>query len=283
MDNNPMNTSARPLRIMSVTGGKGGIGKTTLSVNMAVAYAKQGKKVLLFDADLGLANVDLILNLQPKFTIHDVIEGTCSLEQACMQGPHGLRVIPSASGIQKMADLGSADISRLIQSFSAMTSEIDIMIIDMASGVSSQVIDFTHATQDIVVVVNNNPSSLMDSYAVIKILHQKYARGRFGIVVNRVKNSHEGREVYSKFQDVIAKFIHVSMHYLGHVPQDEFIHLSALERVAIVDRYPQSAAVKAIESVCRGISLWPDESPLTGGIQFFFERLIRSQLDNAAV
>jgi flagellar biosynthesis protein FlhG len=273
--------SSPPLRIMSVTGGKGGIGKTTIAVNMAVCYAKMKKKVLLFDADLGLANVDLMLGLRPQKTIHDVINGDCTLEEACVEGPYGLKIIPSASGIQKMADLGAGEISRLIQSFSSITSEFDIMIIDMASGVSTQVIDFTQATQDILVVICNNPSSLMDSYAVIKILHQKYARSRFGIVVNKVKSSYEGFEVYSKFQEVVAKFINISMHYLGHIPQDECIHLSALQHVSIVDKFPQSSAVKALEKLCHGVTQWPDDSPLTGGIQFFFERLIRSQLDHA--
>ncbi len=272
-----------PLRVMSVTGGKGGVGKSTIAVNMAVCYAKMNKKVLLFDADLGLANVDLMLGLRAKRTIHDVLDGQCTLEEVCLEGPYGLKVIPSTSGIQKMADLGSVDISRLIQSFSSMTSDVDIMIIDMASGVSSQVIDFTQATQDIVVVICNNPASLMDSYAVIKILHQKYARSRFGIVVNKVKSSYEGFEVYNKFQDVTAKFFNINMHYLGHIPQDECVHLSALEGVSIVDKYPQSSAVIALEKVCRGINQWPDDSPLTGGIQFFFERLIRSQLDNVEI
>jgi flagellar biosynthesis protein FlhG len=263
-----------PMKILSLTGGKGGIGKTTISVNLAVQYAKMKKKVLLFDADLGLANVDVVLGLQPKKTIQDVISGQCELSEVVIEGPHGLKIIPAGSGVQSLAELNSAHVSHLIQSFSTITADIDVMIIDMASGISNQVIDFTQASQDILVVICNNPSSLMDSYAVIKILHQKYNRNRFGIIVNKVYNAHEGFEVFGKFQDAITKFMNVNLNFLGCVPQDECIHLSALDRVSVVDKYPASISTQAFEKMSRGILQWSDHSPLTGGIQFFFERLI---------
>ncbi|MEO8400360.1 MAG: AAA family ATPase [Gammaproteobacteria bacterium] len=276
-DKQPINSSKKPMRIISVTGGKGGIGKTTLSVNLSVAFSKMGKKVLLFDADLGLANVDVMLGLNPNRNIHDVLAGGSSINEVCINGPHGLKIVPSSSGIQKMADLSPTDYVELIRSFSSLTDDIDIMIIDMASGISSQVIDFTQASQDILVVICNDPSSLMDSYAVIKILHQKYARSRFGIVVNKVKGAHEGFDVFSKFQEVTAKFINISMNYLGHVPADDYVNLAARERVCVVDKYPQSNAVIAINNLCYAINNWNDESSLSGGIQFFFERLVQSR------
>jgi flagellar biosynthesis protein FlhG len=268
--------SPKPLRIISVTGGKGGIGKTTLSVNLAVAFAKLKKKVLLFDADLGLANVDVMLGLHPLKTLHDVFSGECDLADVCIRGPHDIKIIPSASGIQKMADLSTVQSVELIRSFSSMTDNIDVMIIDLASGISSQVMDFTHAAQDIIVTICNDPASLMDGYAVIKILHQKYARSRFGIVVNKVKSPAEGYQVFSKFQDVAAKFINISLHYLGHVPQDDCVSMAARERVAIVDKFPQAAAAIAIQNLCQGIHHWRDESSIVGGIQFFFDRLVKS-------
>ncbi len=271
-----ISNSPKPLRIISITGGKGGIGKTTLSVNLAVAFAKLKKKVLLFDADLGLANVDVMLGLHPLKTLHDVFAGECDLADVCIRGPHDIKIIPSASGIQKMADLSSAQSIELIRSFSSLTDNIDIMIIDLASGISNQVMDFTHAAQDIIVTICNDPSSLMDGYAVIKILHQKYARSRFGIVVNKVKSPAEGYQVFSKFQDVAAKFINISLHYLGHVPQDEYISMAARERVAIVDKFPQTAAAMAIQNLCQGIHHWRNENSIVGGIQFFFDRLVKS-------
>lgn len=267
---------AKPMRVIAVTGGKGGIGKTTISVNMAIAFAKMKKKVLLFDADLGLANVDVLLGLNPEKNIHDFLQGNCDLKDVCINGPHGLKIIPSASGIQKMADLSSNEAIGLIRSFSSLTENVDIMIIDMASGISSQVMDLTHASQDIIVVICNDPSSLMDSYAVIKILHQKYARSRFGIVVNKVKTSYEGFNVFSRFQETISKFINISMHFLGCIPLDDYISLAASDRASFVDKFPNSAATQAISNVCQGVNHWSDDSSLAGGIHFFFERLVQS-------
>lgn len=265
------------MRIISITGGKGGIGKTTISVNMAVAFAKMKKKVLLFDADLGLANVDILLGLRPQKTIYDFQSGKCSLEEVCIDGPHGLKIIPSSSGIQKMADMTSAESIEMVRSFSSLKYNFDIMIIDMASGISSQSMDITHASQDVLVVICDDPSSLMDSYAVIKILHQKYSRGRFGIVVNKVKSSSEGANVFAKFQTVTSRFLNVSMQYLGHIPQDDYIGFAARERASIIDAFPQSHATLAFNNLCKGIEQWTDDTSVSGGIHFFFERVIQHQ------
>lgn len=265
------------MRILSVTGGKGGIGKTTLSVNLAVAFAKKKKRVLLLDADLGLANVDVLLGLETHQTLYDVLSGKCELKDICVAGPHGLKIIPSPSGIQKMTELSSPEYTGLIRAFSSYVEDLDMMIVDTASGISNQVMDFTNASQDILVVICNDPSSLMDSYAVIKILHQKYARKRFGVIVNKTKSEYEGLQVFSRFQDAVSKFIDVSMHYLGQVPQDDYIHLSAKDRVSIVDKYPQAPSVMALNQVCHNIINWNDQNTPSGGIQFFFERLVETQ------
>ena len=263
------------MRVLSITGGKGGVGKTTLSVNLAVAFAKMKKKVLLFDADLGLANIDVLLGLKPEKTIHDFLSGTCSLEDLCIEGPHGIKIIPSSSGVQEMADLSSAASLELVRSFSSLKDTIDMMLIDMASGISNQVMDITHASQDVLVVICNDPSSLMDAYATIKILHQKYGRSRFGIVVNKVKNSYEGHTVFEKFQATAAKFINISLQYLGFVPNDDFINIAARDRISVIDQFPFADATHAIKNVCHGIDNWTDDSSLAGGIHFFFERLIQ--------
>lgn len=272
-DNLCANENKKPMRIISVTGGKGGIGKTTISVNLAVAMAKMNKKVLLLDADFGLANVDLMLGLNPEKTLNDVVTGQCTMTEACMNGPHGLKVIPSSSGIQKMADLSLIESAELIRSVSSLTEEFDAMIIDMASGISSQVLDFTHASQDILVVICNYPASLMDSYAVIKILHQKYSRSRFGVVVNKVKSPSEGFRVFTRFQETTAKFLNISMHYLGFIPDDDYISIAARERVAVCDLYPHAGSAAAIKTLCHSIDNWDEGNQVMGGIHFFFDRL----------
>lgn len=266
---------SKPMRVIAITGGKGGIGKTTISVNLAVMFAKMKKKVLLFDADLGLANVDVLLGLKKQKSLHHVFTGDCSLKDVCLIGPYGLKIIPSASGIQRMADLATQEYVGLIQSFSTLVDDIDIMIVDMASGISNQVIDFTNASQDILLVICNEPSSFMDSYAVIKILHQKYARKRFGVIVNKTNTTNEGTSVFQSFQKIINQFIDVSIHYLGHIPRDDYFGISAQERVSVVERYPHAKAVLAFNAVAQNLLNWQDETCVHGGIQYFFERLVQ--------
>jgi flagellar biosynthesis protein FlhG len=264
------------MRVISITGGKGGIGKTTISVNLAVSYARSGKKVLIFDADLGLANVDVLLGLKPIKTIHDYINGQCSLNDICITGPYGIKIIPSASGIQKLADLTPEQSIEIIRSFSMLTGNIDIMLIDMASGISRQVIDFTHAAQNILLVVCNDPSSLMDSYAVVKILHQQHRREKFGIVVNKVRNLKEGYSVFLRFQETVLRFMNIGVEYLGYIPNDDYIGIAARENVAVVDQFPVSPSAIAFNDLSRGIYTWGEETAIMGGIQYFFEQLVQS-------
>lgn len=263
------------MRIISITGGKGGIGKTTISVNLAIAFAKMKKRVLLFDADLGLANVDVILGLNPQKNINDFLVGNCDLNDICIDGPQGIKIIPAASGMQKMAELSSLESIELIKSFSSLTQEVDVMLVDTASGISNQVINFAHASQEIVIVICNDPASLMDSYAVIKILNQKYHRVKFGVIVNRVKDDNEGLGVFSRFQKVTEKFLNINLNYIGSLPQDDYIKIAASQRVSVVDKYPTSISAMAFNSLCYGISHWRDDTVMSGGIHFFFERLIK--------
>ncbi len=263
------------MRVIAVTGGKGGVGKTTMSINLAIAMAKQGRRVLLFDADLGLANVDVMLDLQIKRNINDYFQGLCQLQDVCVQGPEHITIIPGASGIQQLTELNRNKLVELIKSFSTLTDEYDTLIVDTASGISHHVIDLTQATQNILLVVCNEPSSLVDSYALVKILHQKYKRKNFGVVVNKVADGQEGYDVFSTFQSALSQFVHIGTQYLGYIPRDDFIRIATHERCAVVEKFEQSSAAGAFHMLCHGIEHWCDQSSEAGGIQFFFERTIR--------
>jgi len=267
-----------PIRVIAVTGGKGGTGKTTISINLATALAREGYRILLFDADLGLANIDVLLGIRSERTVDDVLQGKCTLSEACVTGPHGLRIIPGASGVQNLATLSQQQSMLLIQEFSSMADEYDFMIVDLASGISCQVIDFTHASQDIVVVICNDPSSFSDSYAVIKILHKKYSRNTFGIVVNKARDEEDGVRTFTRFQEVSAKFINTNMQYLGHIPLDEYIGLAAHKHLPVSDCFPNAKSVRAFREMGRTILRWQGDDVLTGGIQFFFEKIAGFQL-----
>lgn len=277
MEKTLASTNPSPTRVIAVTGGKGGTGKTTISVNLGVALAREKKKVLLFDADLGLSNIDVLLGLYPKNTVDDVLSGHCSLDDACVRGPHGLKIIPSSSGIQKMANLSSTESHSLIQSFSNLADNNEYMIVDLASGISCQVIDFTRASQDIIVVICNDPSSFSDSYAVIKILNQKFCRKSFGILVNKARNEEEGARTFIRFQDATSKFLYANMQYLGHIPLDPYVDLAAHQHKAIIDCFPEAKSVQAFRQLAKTVIRWRSEEALTGGVQFFFEKISNSQ------
>lgn len=265
------------MRVIAITGGKGGIGKTTISINLAVSLAKKNKKVLLFDADLGLANVDILLGLKSQYNIADVIAGTCQLSDVCIAGPYGITIIPSSSGIQSAAELDSNRCATLIKEFSSLTDKFDIMIVDTAAGISSKVIDFVQASQDIVIVLCNDPASMTDSYAMVKLLHHKYKRTNFGVIVNKVTSPQEGLEVFAQFQRATLQFIDVGLQYLGMTSADEFVKIAASNQVAVVDKFLGTKISEDFKLLCRNIEQWKNSTHVAGGIQFFFERLINAQ------
>lgn len=265
------------IKVISIAGGKGGVGKTTLSINLAASLAKAHKKTLLFDADLSLANVDLLLGFHSKKNIKDVLMGRVRLHDICIEGPHGLKIIPGASGIQTLADMGSEQVASLIHAFSEITDDLDVMIVDIAAGISKQVINLTNASQDIIMVLCNEPSSFADAYAMMKILNQQHARARFGVVINKVRNGSEAEQVFIKFQAAATRFLDLNLQYLGCVPQDDHVALAAREKKALIDAYPNSHAARAIAHLGTRIMEWNDETLIQGGIQYFVERMIQGQ------
>ena len=261
------------MHVIALTGGKGGIGKTTISINLAVMLAKT-KRVLLFDADLGLANVDVLLGLQAKKTLKNFIEQQCSIEDLFLQGPNQLKIIPGDSGTQLMSELSSSESTKMIQAFSSITETFDYMLVDLASGISSQVINFTQAAQTIMLIICNDPASLMDSYAVIKLLFKKYGRSKFGIIVNKVKNQGEAYHIYNSFQNVVSQFIDISLNYYGFIPHDDYISLATRAQMAVVEKYPLSPATQAFAELTLAIHALEKQHDITGGIQYFMEKML---------
>lgn len=265
--------NSNPLKIISITSGKGGVGKTTISVNLALTLSRMQQRVLLFDADLGLANVDILFGLKAKKNISDFLAGNCELSEICIQCPNGISIVPGASGLEKLANLTKTEVIALIHAFSELNEKFDMMLIDLGAGISHQVMNITHASQDVMLVICNDPASFMDSYAVIKILHQQYKRNRFGVVVNKVKDNLESEHVFSRFHETTTRFMNVNLQYLGYIPQDEMISFSARERIPVVEQFPGSKAVQAFQKLGTIVLNWNDSVMPTGGVQFFLERL----------
>ncbi|RMD78619.1 MAG: MinD/ParA family protein [Gammaproteobacteria bacterium] len=266
----------RPVKVMAVTSGKGGVGKTNVSVNLALALAELGREVLLLDADLGLANVDVLLGLNPPYSLADVVRGRRSLAEVIVQGPGGLRVVPAASGIQAMANLGPLEHAGLIRAFSALEGRVDVLVVDTAAGLSESVTAFARACQEVLVVVCDEPASITDAYALIKVLHREHGVHRFRILPNMVASAQQGRALFAKLLAVTDRFLDVHLDYLGAVPFDDSLRRAIQKQRAVVQAYPRSRAAQAFKQLARRADTWPVPRDAGGQVEFFVERLIQA-------
>ena len=265
-----------PVRTIAVTGGKGGVGKTNVSANLAVALAGMGKRTLLLDADLGLANIDVILGLNPTFTLADLVAGRCSLEDVIVEGPNGVLVVPAASGRRHMAELAPAEHVGLVNVFSELERELDIMVVDTAAGITDGVLTFCQAAHDVVVVVCDEPASITDAYALIKVLARERGLDRVHVIANMVRDPNEGRKLYEKLARVCERFLgDVALHYLGAVPQDDWLRRAVQRQQPVVKAYPGSPSARAITDIARTTARWQPPVGARGNVEFFVERLIQ--------
>jgi flagellar biosynthesis protein FlhG len=262
------------IKVMAVTGGKGGVGKTNVSLNLAISLAKQGKRVLVLDADLGLANCDVLLGLRVDKNLSHVLRGECTLDDILVTGPHGVKIAPATSGSQSMAELGTTEHAGLIRAFSELRTEIDTLIVDTAAGISDMVMSFSRAAQDVLVVVCDEPTSLTDAYALIKILNREHGVFKFKIIANMVRSEREGKELFSKLSKVTGRFLDVALELVGVIPFDENIRKSVRKQAAIVDAYPSSPAALAITNLAQKSMTWPIPAQPGGHLEFFIEQLV---------
>ncbi len=271
----------KPVRVLAVTSGKGGVGKTNVSVNMAVAMAQVGRQVLVFDADLGLANLDVMLGLQPQYNLSHVLSGERSLEEILVEGPAGIRIIPASSGIQRMAELTPTEHAGMIRAFSELSADVDVLLVDTAAGISDSVVSFSKAAQEVIVVVCDEPASITDAYALIKLLNKEHNVRRFRILANMAHSPQEGRELFAKMVRVTDRFLEdVVLDYMGSVPYDEYLRKAVQRQRPIVEMYPRSKAAQAFTALARKADSWPMPTVAGGYLEFFVERLVRSEADS---
>jgi flagellar biosynthesis protein FlhG len=261
-------------KVISVTGGKGGVGKSNVTLGMAIAMARQGKRVMVLDADLGLANIDIMLGIRPKKNLGHVLAGECELRDTIVEGPFGIRIIPATSGTQSMAELSHAQHVGLIRAFGSLDEEMDVLLIDTAAGISDMVVSFARAAQDVVVVVCDEPTSITDAYALIKLLSREHKVQRFKIVANMVRSYREGRELFAKLTLVTERFLNVSIELVACIPLDDNVRQAVKKQKIVVEAYPKSPAALAISSLANKALTWPIPKTPTGHLEFFVERLL---------
>ena len=211
------------MQALAITGGKGGVGKTNVAVNLSVALAKLGKDVVLFDADLGLANVDLLMGLAVEYTLADVVSGRRNLSEIVVEGESGVRVIPAASGIPEMVNLAAGERAEIIKSCSEQIATPDILVVDIGAGIDQTVQTFVAACHTPVLVVCDEPASLTDCYALIKVLRHSKNIKNFNVLVNQVDSSLQGTKVFERLSSVAIKHLDVGLNYLGCVPTDPYL------------------------------------------------------------
>lgn len=269
--------SMNPIQVIAVTSGKGGVGKTSVAVNLSLALAKLGQRVMLLDGDLGLANVNVSLGLPPDQTLVDVLEGRCELREVIHQGPGGIRIVPASSGNQNMNHLTSAQYAGLIQAFSDIDDDLDVLVIDTAAGIGDSVVNFVRAAQEVLIVVCDEPTSIANAYALIKVLHCDSGMNRFCVLANMVPGEQQGRSLFKKLSKVTDSFLDVSLHYAGAVPYDENMLKALKSQRALHEVFPRSKGTLAFKSLAQRVNRWPLPSSARGHLEFFVERLVRQR------
>jgi flagellar biosynthesis protein FlhG len=263
-------------RVISVTSGKGGVGKTNIVANLGYAFARLGKKVLILDADLGLGNLDVLLGLAPKFNLSHVIMGEKSINDIIIEGPGKMLILPASSGIQELTQLTQDQKVKILSELDQLIGAVDILFIDTAAGISSNVMDFNVTAHEIIVVVSPEPTSITDAYALMKVLSLKYAEKCCKVIVNLAGTSQQGREIFRQLNMVTERFLDMNLDYLGSVLFDANVTQGVKQQKLVSDLYPDTPASRCFIDLARKISTTSPTHVPQGDSNFFWHHLIKN-------
>jgi len=265
---------AAPVQVIAVTGGKGGTGKTSVAVNLATALAQMGRNTMLLDGDLGLANVDVLLGLTPRYTLEHVLKGERTLEEVILQTRSGVRVVPASSGVARMASLSASEQSGIVQAFSALPGSLQVLIIDTAAGIGEPVLQFCQSAQQVLVVLRDEPTSLTDTYALIKLLSRDRGVRQFRVVTNLTRHPDQGQLAFRRLQRVTDRYLEVLLDHVADIPEDFSLQKSVQAQRPVLEVFPGCPASRAFKGLARVANQWPMPAGPSGRIEFFMERLL---------
>lgn len=236
-------------RVITVASGKGGVGKTNLAVNLSIALSRLGQRVVVMDADLGLANVDIILGLVPIYSLSDVVRGAKTLEEIMISGPEGMKVIPGGSGLADLANLTPEQRDRLLDNLLALETMADILLIDCGAGLSRTVLSFISAADELIVITTPEPTAITDAYGIIKVVTKFKIHERVNLVVNQVRDHHEASDIADRFADVSRKFLQTDISFLGEICSDQQVVRAVKQQQPFITLYPRTRATQDVESI----------------------------------
>lgn len=274
-----INTTAR---VITVTSGKGGVGKTNISVNLAIQFKKMGKRVIIIDVDFGLANIEVLFGIIPRYNLADLMFKGKDIKEIITEGPLGIEFISGGSGIQELTSLDKGQLHYLVQKLEEIDNLADIIIIDTGAGISPSVLEFVMASKEVLLVTTPEPTSITDAYSLLKALNKietyNIHDASINIITNRASTKKEGEEIFSKLNLVTNKFLSVDLKFLGVVPQDTNVQKAVMEQKPISLLYPSSSASKAFEEIARKLLNQEKEKESKLGMAQFLSNFIKLKL-----
>ncbi len=270
-------TDTFPL-VMAVTSGKGGVGKTNIVGNLAMALSRMRKRVLILDGDLGLANIDIIFGLHPEFTIKHVITGEKDLRDVIVKGPENVSVIPASSGLADLVHLTQGQKLNLLSEFDGLDDDYDVFLIDTGAGISSNIVYFNTAARERIIVATPEPTSITDAYALMKVMFTRHGTRTFRLLVNMAANDNEANLVYNSLSNAVMRFLRdISLEYLGYLPKDDHVPKAVKKQKPVLELYPSSPVSIGIENLAKTILARSATGTPDGNIKFFFRKLVTAQ------
>jgi flagellar biosynthesis protein FlhG len=272
-----MTRDASNLRVIAVTSGKGGVGKTNFSVNLGLALTNYGYRVILMDGDLGLANVDIALGITPRYTLEHLLMGEKTIEEILVYGPNGIGVLPGGSGVQDLANIERDRLEEVLRNLGRLEGLADILIIDTGAGLGHAVMNFLKAADDIILVTTPEPTSLTDAYGLLKTLRTGEQPVFVNIVVNRVQREDDAREAYERLESAVRRFLNGSLNFLGWIYDDPHVGKAVMKQEPVGISAPQSPAYQCIQWIAGSVSgLFLSPPRQAGGIRGFISNLLRA-------